>query len=272
MVAIVILMVVIFVAGMIIFGQQASVQKAKKMLRLEQENLLKLEKKVEEARTELRKHKDELERNKNELQQARELSRKKLKKQSQIETEPNVGSEIAMITKALDDSYKAISAMETQMDKLKEEHEKNEFATRQKLEAEFNEERSSKDEEIAELKNKLAKAVEDLKKQKRLIRPEGVKIDLTTLPDEASAEFARLYRKAENNDRLHGIARAKLLLAQEKFAELQKRYFGVCRELALLAGKNENIEPAKAREVAEDIVKNSPEKTSSEKNDEENID
>jgi hypothetical protein len=86
------------------------------------------------------------------------------------------------------------------------------------------------------------------------MRPEGNKIDLKTLPDEAACEFARVFRKAEQHERLHGIARAKLHLAQEKFTDLQKRYFSVCRELAVAVGNQNDIEPTAARDIAEKIV------------------
>jgi hypothetical protein len=44
-------------------------------------------------------------------------------------------------------------------------------------------------------------------------------------------------------------------LAQEKFTELQKRYFSVCRELAVLAGnKKDELSTVDARDVAEKIV------------------
>src|SRR5260221_13993756 len=106
---------------------------------------------------------------------------------------------------------------------------------------EIEKKQSEKNSEIEYLKKKIAELQEELKKQKRLLRPEGNKIDLKTLPDEAAGEFARVYRKAEHHERLHGIARAKLHLAQEKFTDLQKRYFAVCRELAVAVGKNESI-------------------------------
>jgi hypothetical protein len=47
---------------------------------------------------------------------------------------------------------------------------------------------------------------------------------------------------------------AKLQLAQEKFTDLQKSYFSVCRELAVSVGKNEDIDVKDARDVAEKIV------------------
>ena len=54
---------------------------------------------------------------------------------------------------------------------------------------------------LDDLKKKISELQDELKKQKRLMRPEGNKIDLKSLPDEAASEFARVFRKAEQHER-----------------------------------------------------------------------
>lgn len=159
-----------------------------------------------------------------------------------------------MTNKIIDDSQVALNALEAQIEQMKEERAKDEESVRAQIEQEFNKKLEATTKESAELKKKINELQEEIKKQKRLLRPEGNKIDLKSLPDDAAGEFARLYRKAEQHERLHGIARAKLQLAQEKFTDLQKRYFSVCRELAVSVGKTEDIDAKEARDVAEKIV------------------
>lgn len=253
MVSLIALLVVVVVAIMIMVSQRQSVLNMKKLLRHAQERAIDMENKIESSRKELKKNKEELERERNSLRDARELAKKKLRRQTNEETKEQHG-ETAMMNNTLDENQKVIRALEAQIEQLKSEHLQNEQAMRLRLQEEFSKEQGEKATEFEELKKKISLLEADLKKQKRLMRPEGNKIDLKVLPDEAASEFARLYRKAEQHERLHGIARAKLHLAQEKFTELQKRYFSVCRELAVMAGNKSDIEPKAARDVAEEIV------------------
>lgn len=228
MLAMIISVTVVVIAIMFVIFERQSIDKVKRLLKQTQENSINLEQKLQNLREELKHSKNELEREKISLKEARELAKKKLQR-AQSENIIKTSSEANMIEK--DDKEKAILAMETQIEQLKKEQHDHESVLKEKLALEFSQKEH-------ELKNKINELQEEIKKQKRLMRPEGCKIDLKTLPDEAAAEFARVFRKADQHERLHGIARAKLHLAQEKFAELQKRYFTVCRELALLADSN----------------------------------
>ena len=272
MVFLVILLAVVAIGVMVLLTQTQSLKKTKLLLKESQDKTLKLEQKIESSHLELKKNRDELEREKNALREARDLAKKKQKRLANTnEAEPQFSAnEAAMTNKNLEDSKKALDAMEAQLEQLKGEQKQKEETIRSSVVAELSKNDADKETEIAGLKKQIDDLKEELKKQKRLMRPEGVKVDLKTLPDEAAAEFARVFRKAEQHERLHGVARAKLHLAQEKFTELQKRYFSVCRELALLAGNEEEIEPIKARDIAEKMVSNhkmpSHEKSSQDQN------
>ncbi len=247
--------VIIVIAIMLVLTQRQLVTKVKDQLKQAQERNIQLESNIETSRNDLKKSKEELEREKIALREARELNKKKLRRQASDDVDLRPSSkEVDMTQKALEDSQKAIHALESQIDQLKKEQGLHEDALKARMTEEIEKKQSEKNSELEDLKKKISELQEELKKQKRLLRPEGNKIDLKTLPDEAAAEFARIYRKAEQHERLHGIARAKLHLAQEKFTELQKRYFTVCRELAVSSGSNESIDPKAAREVAEKIV------------------
>ena len=249
---VIVLAVVLVIAIMVIVSQRQSVMKMKNALADAQNKTLQLEQKIDSSKEELRRSREELERGKNALKDARELSKKKMRRFKDQEQE-NLEKEASMNINNSDDSL-AISALETQIEQMKGEFSKNEEMLRGTLEEEFNKKLGHAKDELEGFKKKISELQEELKKQKRLLRPEGNKIDLKSLPDEVAGEFARVYRKAEQHERLHGIARAKLQLAQEKFADLQKRYFSVCRELAVAVGKKDDISPTEAREVAETLV------------------
>jgi hypothetical protein len=257
MISLVASLVVVAVAVMILVSQRQTVTNMKILLRQAQEKTLLLEKKIDSSREELRKSKEELEREKGALRDARELNKKKLRRHATTEfDQQTLVDEATMTNKALDDNQKAILALEAQIEQLKKEHSHHEETIRAQLAGDWNTKEQEKNSEVEDLKKKITELQEEVKKQKRLMRPEGNKIDLKTLSDEAACEFARVYRKAEQHERLHGIARAKLHLAQEKFTELQKRYFSVCRELAVLAGNKSDLEPKEARDIAEKLVAN----------------
>lgn len=248
-------LVIAAIAIMVVVAQKKTVSDAKSLLKSAQEKTVQLESKIESSRDELKRSKEELERERAALREARDLNKKKLRRQSAAELDQaNSPHEANMTNKALEDSQKAIHALEAQIDQLKKEQGHSEDALRTRMNEEIDKKQTEKSSEIEEMKKKIADLQDELKKQRRLMRPEGNKIDLKTLPDEAASEFARVYRKAEQHERLHGIARAKLHMAQEKFTELQKRYFSVCRELAVSVGNQENIDPKAARDVAEKLV------------------
>lgn len=254
MISLIASLVIVAVAIMFLVAQRQSVNNIKGLLKHAQEKNIQLENKLETSRDDLKKSKEELEREKNALREARELNKKKLRRYGSEMDQVTPPHEADMTNKAFEDNQKAILAMEAQIDQLKKDQGHHEEAIRASLAEEMEKKQREKNSEIDELKKKISDLQDELKKQRRLMRPEGNKIDLKTLPDEAASEFARVYRKAEQHERLHGIARAKLHLAQEKFTELQKRYFSVCRELAVLAGNKDDIEPKTAREIAEKIV------------------
>ena len=239
---------------MLFFSQQQSVKKIQQELKNEQEKALKLEQKFDLSKEEFRKNKEELERKRTELQEFRELNKKKLKRLKESELSMNQDSEANMSDRILDETNKTVLALEAMIESLKNEHEKEKANMQNMLQQDIENKQKEHQKNLEVFKADLNKLQEELKKQKRLNRPEGCKIDLKQLPDEAASEFARLFRKAQQHERLHGVARAKLHLAQEKFTTLQKRYFEVCRELALAMGKNEASDPVKARDLAEEVM------------------
>ena len=90
----------------------------------------------------------------------------------------------------------------------------------------------------------------------------GARMDLKTLAPEVLTELARFYRRAQNAEKLSVVTEKQLEVAQDKLEELNRRYFAVCRELALVAinkDKPQEQSDAEAAKVAMDLVRASEE-------------
>ncbi|MDA0712637.1 MAG: hypothetical protein O2897_01445 [bacterium] len=66
--------------------------------------------------------------------------------------------------------------------------------------------------------------------------------------------MAKMLRKLDNYEKMYGVTQGKLQMSQERFSEMQKRYFAVCRELALAVGSDEKTDDVEARNIAENII------------------
>ncbi|MEM7402915.1 MAG: hypothetical protein AAF310_02695 [Myxococcota bacterium] len=93
---------------------------------------------------------------------------------------------------------------------------------------------------IGELSKQLEKATQQQKQWQE--QQKELPVDLQQLPQQVLPELARVYRKAQQNEQLIALTRSKLHMAEEKYNELQKRYFAVCRDLAVYSKKPQ--EPA----------------------------
>lgn len=97
-------------------------------------------------------------------------------------------------------------------------------------------------ERIDSLSKKLNQMVQQKKQQEE--QQKDLPMDLQKLPQHVLPELARVYRKAQHNEQLLALTRSKLHIAQEKNSELQKRYFSVCRELAMHSSQSEGSNEA----------------------------
>lgn len=224
---------------------------------------------VEGRLTELRKElgaaRDDAAKKSKALEEARAEAKKKARREGKKmqrqdetaadETTPGTdsGEEVARLKQA-------ISGLEQQIkDLLREGEMKAETASsdaasvelRNQLEAQLKaarEETKAVQRTLDDLRESVRKKAED--------RPDvpGTAVDLKALPTEAVQELARYFRKAEEFERLYGVAQGRLQLAQERAQELQKRYYAVCRELALMSGGSHVGSDEEARQAAESVV------------------
>jgi len=157
---------------------------------------------------------------------------------------------------------KAIAALEEQVGSITGQNEADLKDARRQHEGELKEAQGQHEGELKEagsqarvLEDELVKLKTSIKKKKEA-RPgvPGTQLDLKALPVEAVQELSRYFRKGEEYERLYSVAQGQLNLAKERNGELQKRYFAVCREMAVLATGNEAITEAEAESAVSEIV------------------
>jgi hypothetical protein len=89
------------------------------------------------------------------------------------------------------------------------------------------------------------------------LKGERVALDVKTLPQPVIDELARFMRRAHNAEKLTLVADGQREVLTDKMEELQRRYFAVCRELALAAvnkDKPRDISDDEAAKLANDMV------------------
>lgn len=240
---------------------------ARRRLQLVHRGATQVDDRLEALRKELGNTKEELQKKTKALEAAKEEARKKARREGKKAKAEEQAREKGDAPRADDASdaeskrlKKALAAVEQQLATLRAEAE------------------AEKDQAVADAKAELASALAESKekaeasqqrldelratiKRKEDSRPTvpGSTLDLKSLPKEAVEELARYYRKGEEFERLYGVSQGKLLLSQERQQELQRRYYAVCRELALLAGQpaDANSSDEEARHIAETVVNRS---------------
>lgn len=110
----------------------------------------------------------------------------------------------------------------------------------------------AKDAEAALAKAEKAGAKEKSAKKDAL---SSLEIDVDALEPSVAEVLAQLVRRTTQFEKLYAAAEGQRQQAQEKLATQQKRYFAVCRELAVAAGHAETVSDDNARTAAENIVK-----------------
>lgn len=200
------------------------------------------EEKYANFRQELSSLKEENSKKNKQLEEMREISKRRLRKDAQkgemmtdsTETQTQIPApsfDLALKTV----QQQAQEAHQEELAKLKEHYQ----------------------ERIAKLEAQIGQRKQNAEKSKKNIALESsVLAHVESLPEEVVLEVGRLLRKAEHAEKLLGATRGKLQMSQERFSEMQKRYFGVCRELALASGQvlTSHVTDEAIRNQAEDLL------------------
>jgi chromosome segregation ATPase len=218
-------------------------------------------KEVDSVRAEVGQLKAELQKKQKTIEEMREEAKKKARREGMKAAKEGEGEGASSAEKVENGDVKkfkaAAVALEQQIaeltkDKLRAVKEA-EVAIKEKLHAEL-------DRVKAEAK-KLESTLDELRasiKKKAESRPDvpGSGLDLKSLPTDVVQELARYYRKGEEFERLYAIAQGQLQLEKDKLADVQRRYYAVCRELAVAAAgpRAAGVTDEEAKAVAERVV------------------
>jgi len=234
------IIVTIFFAAIFIIGIYArqNTQLLKRTLASLEKTKADLEEKLQAARDSSSKAKLELQRKEQSLTELREQMQSKLRKFAQkierVSETQGQSSQGEDVVAALE---KTIATLRLQLEQANEE-----ALTSAKVA--FAEQDGARKSEITSLNNALAQSKAE--NQKLRTKLEGVKgsshlsqlgINIDELPLELVQEISRLYHKAQQNQNMKAIVQSKFNLVNEKYSEMQRKYFDVCRQLAMTMGQ-----------------------------------
>lgn len=212
-----------------------------------------LESKLNGVKQEISSLKEDNQRKAKALDEARDNAKKRLRKDAQksdLETAEDGASD-----SEIDRLKRTLAAMESQIRSMKEGSEQSVMAAKTAMEAAHSKEIAKLNDELEKLEEQVSQAKgETNKRRQNLSKQLATPVDLAALPTEVVGELARLVRKTEQHEKMHGILQGKHQLAQERYQELQRRYFAVCRELALVALPKSEASDEDARKLAESVV------------------
>lgn len=230
-----------------------------------------LEKRIDELRAELTSAKEDSTRKQHLLEEVREEAKKKLRRDGKkadrtSAEEQQKGTGMDPRDVEIQGLKKGLASIESQLNQTKTEllqataaldqlRGDAKGATEGAVHA--RDEERTKSRSLAEENSNLKRTLDELRaaKKKDSERPElpGTALDLKALPPEAVQELARYFRKGEEFERLYAVTQGQVQLSQDRYQELQRRYFAVCRELALAAGQKPSTD-AEAKSTAEGVV------------------
>jgi uncharacterized membrane-anchored protein YjiN (DUF445 family) len=219
---------------------QVSNQRAKNLnaelvhARTTQQNV---ENKLATLKQELSSLKEDNAKKNKQLEEMRDISKRRLRKDAQ--KQDMTENETMTQTNSAPSFELALQTVQQQA----EEAHKEELA---KMKAHYQE-------RIAKLEAQIGQRKQNADKSKKSLEG-NVQVAVESLPEEVVLEMGRLLKKSEHAEKLLGATRGKLQMSQERFAEMQKRYFGVCRELALASGQALAMTDEEIRNQAEDLV------------------
>lgn len=214
---------------------------------------------IEGSQKEIQRLRDSLSRKNNDLSQTKNLLKKKHKTHSKNQSDE--GAEEASVAAALAVDVDAEkSELQAALRTLQNQLEN----TKADLLAEANQAMADKEAVLSEEITKLKAEVKKFRTEAEILQGKasskqllgGSPLDLESLEPGVLNELARLHRKAQQNERLHSAAQGKIKMGQERLGELQRRYYAVCRELALAVGDKKEVTDDEARSAAEGVISN----------------
>lgn len=233
------------------------------------EEKVEMQRRLDEARSEVSEAKEEARKRRGELVEARDQLRKAKRKRgrnsedsgSEAASGNDENPELERLRGELKRLTAALEGAEVRVQRVQGETDAAVEQARDKVRAEIRRELEG---QLTELRQQVDTLTADLDRARRSgekataeATPSDVRIDLKTLAPEVVGELRRFYKRATNYEKLYAITRGKLEAIGDKHEEMQRRYFAVCRELAVAAGRKlasgQGGDEAAAR-VAQEIV------------------
>jgi hypothetical protein len=227
-----------------------------------------LEAKLAELRTELSQSKERLTARTKEVEELKEQAKLKARregKKDQREAEAPKGPDPRDVE--IQSLRKGMASLESQLNALKRESASSASSTAelsQRTAEEVASARKAADGEVQRRRTleednaALKKTLDELRNamKKADARPDipGTTLNLKELPTAAVQELSRYFRKGEEFERLYTVAQSQLQLEKDRYLELQRRYFAVCRELAVQTGAPANASDGEMQQKAEGVI------------------
>ncbi|MBL91040.1 MAG: hypothetical protein CMH56_04410 [Myxococcales bacterium] len=222
--------------------------------------------KLEKSRQELGKTKESLSQKTKNLDEMRNQARKKERRESKAQQRQekeakrqNSGGDHSLMQEEIKNLKGSLSAMEHQVLTMQKELDEARSSANEEAQDKWGAEVSDLKERLQAAETQTQTATEALEKFKQKVQADKehkakypTPLDLDNLDKEVVNELARYYRKSEHYQRLYNVAEGNVRMAQDRAADLQRRYREVCRELALVAGAQSQAGDAVA--TAEAIV------------------
>ena len=222
--------------------------------------------KLEKNRQDLGKAKESLAQKTKNLDEMRNQARKKERRESKAQQRQekeakrgNTAGDNNLMQEEIKNLKGSLSAMEHQVLTMQKELDAARTSANEEAQEKWGTEVRDLKEKLQAAENQTQTAIETLENFKQKVQADKehkakypTPLDLDSLDKDVVNELARFYRKSEHYQRLYQVAEGNVRMAQDRAADLQRRYREVCRELALVAGAQSKSEDAVA--TAEAIV------------------
>jgi len=214
------------------------------------EEKVEMQRRLDEARSEVSEAKEEARKRRGELVESRDQLRKAKRKRGRGSDESSAettaaGDDNPEFEKLRTEIKRLTSALEGAEARVKRIQGETDAAVDQARETVRAENRREFESQLTELRTQVDTLTADIDRAKRTEEkaaneapPPGVRIDLKALAPEVVDELRRFYKRASNYEKLYTVTHGKLEAISDRHEEMQRRYYAVCRELAVAAGRS----------------------------------
>jgi hypothetical protein len=225
------------------------------------------EKKLADARAELAASKEKLTARQKEVDDLKEAAKAKARREGKKEASATDDKKTDPRDVEIQSLRKGMAGLESQLNALKRETAAKgaqemsaveraaaDAAGAKEAAAGERDRRQSLEDEAKSLRATIDELRATIRKAEARPDVPGTALDLKALPTPVVQELARFFRKGDEFERLYTVAQSQLQLEKDRTLEIQRRYFAVCRELAVHAGATPSTPEPEAVATAEAVI------------------